>query len=204
MEIVFNYVFIIMVNNQQQLIEELKKKVEMIPIFLERENVIEWCKNPKFKSWETSTLRIIERLSWSKDSSYVKDFSKISFIPGVFMSWMPDSVFHEAFIKWIKSAECTLKDMISEFETFGIPSNDKNYKSMQEINIVNNIEQSQSLSINIENNLKNELTVKQYERLNEILQNKNKKTKWEKLKEFLLQLWSETLAKLLKDILLWS
>ena len=193
-----------MVNNQQQLIKELKKKVEMIPVFLERENIIEWCKNPKFKSWESSTLRIIERLSWSKDSSYVKDFSKISFIPGVFISWMWDDVFHEAFIKWIKSAECTLNDMISEFETLWIPSNAKDYKPTQEINIVNNIEQNQSLSINIENSLENELTVKQYESLNEILQDKNKKTKWEKLKEFLLQLWSETLAKILKDILLWN
>ena len=27
--------------NQQQLIEELKKKVEMIPVFLERESIIE-------------------------------------------------------------------------------------------------------------------------------------------------------------------
>jgi hypothetical protein len=29
-----------MVNNQEHLIEELKKKVEMIPFFLEKENII--------------------------------------------------------------------------------------------------------------------------------------------------------------------
>lgn len=190
--------------NQQQLIEELKKKVEMIPVFLERESIIEWCKNPKFKSWETSTLRIIERLSWNKDSSYVKDFSKISFMPGVFISWMPDSVFREAFVKWIKSAKCTLDDMISEFETLWIPSNTKDYKPMQEIKIVNNLQQNQSLSINIENSLKNELSFNQYENLNKILQEKNEKTKWAKLLKFLTDLWLEALTKIMKEILLWT
>ena len=194
-----------MVNNQVHLIEEFKKKVEMIPFFLEKENIIKWYNNPKFKSWKTSTLRIIERLSWDKNSSYVKDFSNISFVPGAFISWMSNTVFYESFVTWIETAECVLNDMIKEFETLWTPSIAKgNNKHSQNINIINNIKQNQSLSINIENCLKNELTFNQYEKLNEILQDKNKNTKWEKLKEFLLELWSETLAKLLKDILLWS
>jgi hypothetical protein len=177
----------------------------MIPFFLEKENIIKWYNNPKFKSWKTSTLRIIERLSWDKNSSYVKDFSNISFVPGAFISWMSNTVFYEAFVTWIETAECILNDMIKEFETLWVPLNAKgNNKHSQNINIINNIKQNQSLSINIENCLKNELTVNQYEKLKEILQEKNKKTKWEKIKEFLLQLWSETLAKLLKNILLWS
>ena len=48
---------------------------------------------------------------------------------------------------------------------------------MQEIKIVNNLQQNQSLSINIENSLKNELSFNQYENLNKILQEKNEKTK---------------------------
>lgn len=183
--------------NQQQLIEELKKKVEMIPVFLERESIIEWCKNPKFKSWKTSTLRIIERLSWNKDSSYVKDFSKISFMPGVFISWMPDSVFREAFVKWIKSAECTLDDMISEFETFWIPENEQaNKQTKSSINIVNTLNQNQTINVDIKTIFKDELTGKQFQELENILKEKDKS----KLKKFLETLWTWTVIELLKTL----
>ena len=115
-----------------------------------------------------------------------------------------EKVFEEAFEKWLKNAELTLKNIINEFEILWAPQKKVSEKAYQDIKVINNIEQKQILNINIENTLKNELTVKQYEKLNEILQDKNNKTKWEKIKEFLLQLWSETLAKILKDVLLWN
>ena len=199
-----------MEDRQEKIISLLKIKLEEINTLTALNHWSSACHEPQFEDWHKSVLRLLEEFTWDKDSSYVKHFYNIYFEPSSIDTWMSDyeleKVCEEAFDKWLKTAEMMLKNIINEFEILWAPQVDKWVvsKKFQDINVINNIEQKQVLNINIENTFKNELTVKQYEKLNEILQEKNEKTKWEKIKEFLLQLWSETLAKILKDVLLWN
>jgi len=187
-----------------KIIDSLKKQLARVNSLL---------KNPKIesrKSWKATNITLLDSL-FGKNNEYSREFQKMDHAFLLSWYWIINEFELKDYRNYITTWESIILSALDVYESAGESvinwSKTKTAsKKSQTINVNNNniINQTQTVNIDIENSLKNELTVKQYEKLNVILQDKNKKTKWEKLKEFLLQLWSETLAKILKDILLWN
>ena len=190
-----------MIDNE--IINSLKKQISKWDQLLKDPKIEEW------KSRKATNITLLNNIFW-KNNEYSNVFQKMVYSFFLSWDWIPDRSEIKRYNEYINTWKSILSSALDIYKTwisFTPQKNSKsNSKKSQTINVNNNniINQTQTINIDIENSLKNELTVKQYEKLDEILQNKNKKTKWEKIKEFLLQLWSETLAKILKDILLWN
>lgn len=186
------------------IIKTLEKQVERANLLLI---------NPKVesrKSWRATNITLLDSL-FGKNNQYSNEFQKMgySFIFSKF--WIPTGTDFEYYSDYVKTWRTILISAIDVLKSAGESiitwnKTKTSSKKSQTINVNNNniINQTQTINIDIENSLKNELTVKQYEKLNEILQEKNSKTKWKKVLDFLKELWSETLAKIIKGILLWN
>ena len=184
------------------IISELEEKIKQIPdIVNKNKDKVFAYDDWNFKSWFNSVSRLLERLTNDSDSPYVTDFSNIRFKPER-INFASRQDFMEAFQNGINEALLTLTNIIEEIKKYWVPKKiQQKNDNMWNVHVTNNL--NQTSIIDIQNNLKIILNYEQYINLHEILQEKNEKTKWEKLLDFLKDLWSDTLAKLIKDILLW-
>lgn len=184
------------------IISELEEKIKQIPdIVNKNKDKVFAYDDWNFKSWFNSVSRLLERLTNDSDSPYVTDFSNIRFKPER-INFASRQDFMEAFQNGINEALLTLTNIIEEIKKYWVPKKiQQKNDNMWNVHVTNNL--NQTSIIDIQNNLKTILNYEQYINLHEILQEKNEKTKWEKLLDFLKDLWSDTLAKLIKDILLW-
>lgn len=181
---------------EQKLIEWLKKQIEKIDN-LEKE----WYNSINFNAWETSTKRLLERISWN-ESSYVKNFSSISFSVWVYYHWQPEYEYDDAYNKWLNNAREILKTIVEELEEYGLPEGIKNDWKTNKNNTEVTVNLNQTLNINVKNVLENNLTVSQYNELKEILSIKEKEKKESKLNTFLMWIWINWVSEILKSILL--
>lgn len=181
---------------EEKLIEWLKKQIEKIDT-LEKE----WRKSINFDAWKLSTERLLERISWNQ-SSYVNNFSRISYSLS-FITWSTqDYEWENAYQKWLKNAREILKWIVEELEEYWLPEIIKNEWKTQKNNTEVTVNLNQTLNINIKNTLENNLTVSQYNQLQTILDIKDKKEKENKLSHFLVWLWINWVTEILKSILL--
>ena len=155
--------------------------------------------SPQFNKWKTETNRILEKV-FGKNSSHVRDFKVICYHLWNFGPLTSDSQHEETYKKGLNNAKAVLQGIIDEIKAFGIP--DKNISASQNSkgNTFNFI-QNQSVNVNIEHILKNNLTPTQFEELNNILKENDKKKKGEQVKEFLKKIGESTIIEIIKSLL---
>jgi hypothetical protein len=74
--------------------------------------------SPEWKAWQRETEVAIERI-FSADSRNLKDFSDISYSPGVWYSGMPESMSINSYTKGMETARQYLISMIKELDLYG-------------------------------------------------------------------------------------
>ncbi len=74
--------------------------------------------SPEWNAWQRETEVAIERI-FSTDSRNLKDFSDISYSPGVWYSGMPESTKVNSYNKGMETARQYLASMIQELDLYG-------------------------------------------------------------------------------------
>ncbi len=178
----------------KKFIDGLKKQLQEIEILLKTNR-----KDPKFDGWKTKTARLLERI-FGKDSSHLKDFKEVRYSLGVFFGSTPDYEFEKAYKKGLNNAKSVLNSIIEELEEFGLPNKEAKESTRKSNEVTVNL--NQTLNINVNTVLENNLTVSQYKKLNDILKISDKNKKENMLSNFLISLGSSGAIEILKSILL--
>lgn len=187
----------------KDVIDSINKQIEKGDDLLKNRSIAGW------KSRKATNITLLDNL-FGKNNEYSREFQKMTNGFMLAVHWVPNTFDYQDYDSYITIWKMILWNALDLYNKIGksIKRNDAKYsiKKWQTINVKNTniLSQTQITNINIDNILKNELRWKEYIQLNKILQEKTKKTKWEKILEFLKDLWSETLAKIIKDILLWN
>lgn len=187
----------------KDVIDSINKQIEKGDDLLKKRSIAGW------KSRRATNITLLDNL-FGKNNEYSREFQKMTNGFMLAAHWVPNTFDYQDYDSYITIWKMILWNALDLYNKIGksIKGNDAKYsiKKWQTINVKNTniLSQTQITNINIDNILKNELRWKEYIQLNKILQEKTKKTKWEKILEFLKDLWSETLAKIIKDILLWN
>ena len=189
--------------NESKIIKSLRKQVDKIEALSKKS-----IENPDFTGWKEKTVRILERIG-GEDSLYVKGFKKISFSLPEWVSVLDISPneYEKAYQDGLKEAKSYLKGIIEELEEMGLPeiksvNKKSDNMSQKSANAVVNVNVNNNLNLNINNVLENNLKLSQYKQLKEILSIREKDKKESKLKEFLSDLGTDVIIKILKGILM--
>lgn len=190
--------------SNNDVIKALKKQVGRVNFLL---------KNPKIesrKSRRATNITLLDSL-FGINNEYSREFQKMN--NAFLLSWY--WIINDFELKDYRNYITTWKSIIlsaldvceSTWESVINWNKTKaSSRKSQTINVNNNniINQTQTINIDIDNILRNELKWREYKQLKEILEQKNEKTKWEKILKFLTDLWLEALTKIMKEILLWN
>ena len=76
-----------------------------------------WTKNGKFTEWRQNVQSALRHLL-DENCQQLKAFNSVSYGPPIFVSGMPDSVFHNSFIGGMKTAGGIIRSAIQEYEDY--------------------------------------------------------------------------------------
>lgn len=185
------------------IIEMINKQIEKWDDLFQPRNIAWW------KSRKATNITLLDKL-FGKNNEFSREFQNMNNSFALARHWIPSSFDYEDYDSYIKTWKIILTNSLDLYKSIwkSIKTKNVNESTKKQPTIINKntniITQTQATNMNIDNVLKNELRWKEYAELDKILQGKDSKTKWKKVLDFLKELWSETLAKIVKWILLWN
>ena len=189
--------------NMNDIIEMINKQIEKWENLYRPRNIAWW------KSRKATNITLLDKL-FGKNNEFSREFQKMDNEFLLSRYWEINSFDHNDYDSYIITWKMILSNASDLFKNtwkyMKLKSTKQSTKEQPTIinKNTNIITQTQATNINIDNVLRNELRWKEYTELDKILQEKNGKAKWKKVLDFLKELWSETLAKIVKWILLWN
>lgn len=155
--------------------------------------------------WKEKTAIFVSRI-YKETSTQYRQFTRISAYPGIITAHTQPDV-----PKAVNQAKNLLQGFVEDIETFGLPTNSsikpaKFHSNMPNINIENNLTQSQvqkqDVHFNIEDIIKDEIPPNKMREIQEVIKtDEPKETKLQKIGEILhktgVEVVSSTLAKII-------